>query len=484
MDINSILNDGPPTIERCPSSRKMSSSQRADSISSTTPSMNNYSPKTNGHTISTSTTTPTSIDSRPRSSGNSILRPLPEKPVVIVAPSSKRKRENGESRPKKRRLRERPLWAQKIPERIHSGISWHMLPKASVNGQKISNRGVEPEIRNSPGPQLKPGPVVVPPLNPFGSTYCNTTPGDELTRNVADFLYVQIGPLLNILPAANVEIEAKLGRIINRDTDERVVLPVQTEAVMTPNPGGLRTIFQSSMAEEEHIRFNQQLNAHTTQIPGPNGKTHERVLDIDSFWHLPRAEALAHIPGHLQPYILGPGNQPVKLRLTHSWYDTTTAAAATKKTTPTKSHLGPEKACIIKRRLQNLDIYNPRWPFDWRISINIEYPYPGPRHGLEPATETNGTTRVRDRAKNRLKYFYPVCDIDFTKVTSVPAGEVPGNASWEEHEHELEVELRSEFVFEQLGVLRRNAHASRYEDLVRVLVDNVRVLTRSLGGRV
>ena len=60
----------------------------------------------------------------------------------------------------------------------------------------------------------------------------------------------------------------------------------------------------------------------------------------------------------------------------------------------------------------------------------------------------------------------------------------PGDlSSREEYEYELEVELGSGQVYEQVDGLRRGQRGSRYEDLVRVLVDNVRVLTRSLGGR-
>ena len=64
----------------------------------------------------------------------------------------------------------------------------------------------------------------------------------------------------------------------------------------------------------------------------------------------------------------------------------------------------------------------------------------------------------------------------------MPAGELPGSASWEDNEHELEVELHSARLYEQLDLMRRRSPATRYEDLVRMLVDNVRVLTRSCGA--
>ena len=469
MDLSSILNtntnDNAPSAERRPLSAKMPSPRRADSMSSTTPTSNLHSPHTNGRTASSSTITPVE---RPHGSDNK-THELPARPEASFVVTTKRKRENGEQKPKKRRAQEAPLWAQKIPERAQSGLSWHMLPKAAaINIAKPSyTPAPEQAAATSASPaQTQPQAVAGLPIHPFGSTYCNTVPADEVTRKVADFLYMAIGQLLDVLPSTNIEIEAKLGRIINRDTEDRVILPVQTEAVMTPNPNGLRTIFRSSMTEEEHMHFNKHLNTASISVPGPNGKTHERIQEIDSFWQLPRAEAIANIPAHLHSYVLGPGNAPVKVRISHAWNDTGRAS---------------EKACIIKRRISNIDIYNPNWPFDWRISVNIEYQYTGNRSALEPAVEGNGT-RAADRAKNRLKYFYSVCDIDFTKVTAVPAGEVPGSASWEDNEHELEVELHSARLYEQLDLMRRRSPATRYEDLVRMLVDNVRVLTRSCGS--
>ena len=63
------------------------------------------------------------------------------------------------------------------------------------------------------------------------------------------------------------------------------------------------------------------------------------------------------------------------------------------------------------------------------------------------------------------------------------SGGAGGDASREEYEYELEVELGSTKVYEQVDGLKKGRGGSRYEDLVRVLVDNVRVLTRSLGAR-
>jgi hypothetical protein len=53
----------------------------------------------------------------------------------------------------------------------------------------------------------------------------NILPSDELTRFISDFIFVN----LNEEGLENLEIEAKLGRIIDVNTNDRIRLPVQTE---------------------------------------------------------------------------------------------------------------------------------------------------------------------------------------------------------------------------------------------------------------
>ena len=53
----------------------------------------------------------------------------------------------------------------------------------------------------------------------------NILPSEELTRFISDFIFVN----LNEEGLDNLEIEAKLGRIIDVNTNDRIRLPVQTE---------------------------------------------------------------------------------------------------------------------------------------------------------------------------------------------------------------------------------------------------------------
>lgn len=121
------------------------------------------------------------------------------------------------------------------------------------------------------------------------------------------------------------------------------------------------------------------------------------------------------------------------------------------------------KAQIIKSRIADLEIYNPNSDFDYRISVSIESPWEG-----DPQWLTEMTDGGRDRKKDRMSYRHMAYQIDLTQV-SYP------NTS--EKEHELEVEISTEQV--RLAIANLQAQRpSRYGDLVRGFIDNVRILCR------
>lgn len=125
--------------------------------------------------------------------------------------------------------------------------------------------------------------------------------------------------------------------------------------------------------------------------------------------------------------------------------------------------LGSVKAQIIKTRIADLEVYNPNSDFDYRISISIESPWDG-----EPSWLTEMTDGGRDRKKDRMSYRHMAYQIDLTQVSYPHSSE---------KEHELEVEISTEQIRIQLGNLKAG-QPSRYEDLVRGFLDNVRILCR------
>lgn len=91
-----------------------------------------------------------------------------------------------------------------------------------------------------------------------------------------------------------------------------------------------------------------------------------------------------------------------------------------------------------------------------------------------------GAERVhgeKERNKDRVSYRHQeLYQIDLTQVI-VPED---GNGGVARKEHELEVEVSSEEIRRQ-GLLARDGQGNRYEEVVKGLIDNVRVLARACG---
>jgi hypothetical protein len=122
------------------------------------------------------------------------------------------------------------------------------------------------------------------------------------------------------------------------------------------------------------------------------------------------------------------------------------------------------KATIIKSRIVDLEVYNPRCEFDYRISISVESPWEGNPKWLENADDNK-----QDRRKDRISYRHRAYQVDLTQVKyeNVAA----------KLEHELEVEISTDVIRMEIDKAK-SGQADGYMDLVRGFVDNVRILCR------
>lgn len=77
---------------------------------------------------------------------------------------------------------------------------------------------------------------------------------------------------------------------------------------------------------------------------------------------------------------------------------------------------GKEIARIVKVRCADLDVYSPRTPFDWRVSVNIEMSVDGDLWNMVDPSSTNG--KRHERNKDRMSYRHLAYQIDLTQVTS------------------------------------------------------------------
>ncbi|KAI1122025.1 CYTH-like domain-containing protein [Nemania abortiva] len=295
---------------------------------------------------------------------------------------------------------------------------------------------------------------------PWEPTIEASKPIDVISRSIADFFVFNVlqGPSPTELRArgAQFEIEAKLGTIIDKSTNDRIDLRVQAGECIIGE--GARIAFRSSMTENQHRVLNEYLNEQVkaSMFPRPPRVPVQYVhrRQTDRFFELP-----AHLRQRLPPSVanlLSP-NAPLKARVS---YDQKT---------------GNILAKIVKARVADLHIHMSHMPLDCRISINIEWDWDGPPQEIEQGQIPN-KDRQPDRNKDRLSYTHGFYQIDLTQVTQGPHSS-HGQAGLPSKEHELEIELESRVLYEH-GHLLMKGEPNRYADLVDGLIDNVRVLAR------
>ncbi|KAJ3551657.1 hypothetical protein NPX13_g11310 [Xylaria arbuscula] len=299
---------------------------------------------------------------------------------------------------------------------------------------------------------------------PWEPTIENAKPIDFISRSLADFFVFNVlhGPNPAELRSrgATFEIEAKLGTIIDKSTNDRIELRIQGGECIIGEEA--RIAFRSSMTEDQHRVLNEYLNAQvTSSMLARNSATEPRVpvqyihrRQTDKFYDLPpnlRQRIPPSIANLLQQ------NGPLKARVS---YDQKTGNVIAK---------------IVKARVADLHIHMAHMPLDCRISVNIEWDWDGPAEEIE-SNQIPNKDRQPDRNKDRLSYTHGFYQIDLTQVTRENPG-AQGHAGAPTKEHELEIELESRVLYEHGHLLMKN-EPNRYADLVDGLVDNVRVLAR------
>lgn len=191
----------------------------------------------------------------------------------------------------------------------------------------------------------------------------------------------------------NYEVEAKLGRFIDRNTESRISLPVMNTCgrqvglyrlnpVLVLRPGDWYR-FEAEISVQHHRAFNELLNK---QVPLRAKHRHEKTLDT------------IYITPHRQ-----------KVRISR------------------EQESGRILGSIEKRRIADLSLHLPLAAFDVRISINTE------TQTAIPNEEALKSWRMEtERRKDRISYdFNHFFQVDLTQV--IPRASPP--------KYELEIEV-------------------------------------------
>lgn len=239
---------------------------------------------------------------------------------------------------------------------------------------------------------------------PFAPNINAITPPAPITKQIADFLYVTViarGDWNQLMShKIAIEVEAKLGTLIDKSTNQRLELPIASEAVLTHGMSS-KVAFRSEMQEEVFKKGNQFLNDATRQsLETPARVDYKHRKEVDSFHHLPGSR-LNELPPAMQSLLNTPAtrNRGLKVRVSHD------------------QKTGKEIARIVKARVADLDVYFPTSQLDCRISVNLEMDFEGDLP-IDAGIKKAANDEEGDRRKDRLSYKQSGYTIDLTQVFS------------------------------------------------------------------
>lgn len=279
----------------------------------------------------------------------------------------------------------------------------------------------------------------------YAPSITGTVPYEDLTRRVSTWIYAVLLKSVAKADYKDIELEFKLGRIIHKETDKRISLPITTESAI--NPDNKDYVFVPGVEQHMYnsvIRFIDDLM-----------KPHDLLRKAEKF----KTIALK-IEDH--SYSVGAAREnhgiPRRVRVSKD------------------SKTGRETA-IEKVRVSDLWISFPNELVDLKISLSLEKKVANDDK-LQKLQATHNPDSIR--IKHRVSYIHPAtsCLIDITRIVN---GKEPLNPPTYEVECEL---LTPELLerFRKLLVEVENGPTGEagiaYEELVRCFVDNGRVIAR------
>ncbi|KAF2858737.1 mRNA triphosphatase CET1 [Piedraia hortae CBS 480.64] len=277
----------------------------------------------------------------------------------------------------------------------------------------------------------------------------------DLDREVTDWLSFHLSNFNGIgydPTQGAIEIEAKLGHLIDRGTNERIQFPVRNMTVLE-QMWFESDRFECRLTESQHAFeagnafLNQMTRESHTEGRVPLEYSHPRSQDV---FHPLSARGRELLPAAFRNLNLH--GRDLNLRTT------------------TDVKTGIVTARIVKINLAHMHIYSPHSNYDARISINLEVDLNRPE--LEPFTdlvEAPSAERPAQPARNkdRCSYKHLAYQIDLTRVDV--ANTTP--------KYELEVEVEAAVLREQI----RMRTFRGYNAVISGFLENIVHLMRLRG---
>jgi hypothetical protein len=278
-------------------------------------------------------------------------------------------------------------------------------------------------------------------------------PITSLVKKVMDWLYMSLSANADIglnPREGAIEIEAKIGTLVDGDNRDRLALPV-TSATVLDQRTSERTRFESQMLEAAHKKMNEFLNRLTqnaANTPGRKKIEYTHTRETDSF------RTLNDAGKNLLPATLMKRNPRKDLKLRTSRRDKDGAVTAR----------------IVKMQLSQLQIHSPHDSYDVRISMNLEVNLDQPELDTNAITDdpTPSNPAQPGRKKDRVSYKHLAYQTDLTRVDTEGAGHP---------KYELELELDANKLREQQQLLA-TGQDNGFQAMVEGFMDNLTLLMR------
>jgi len=277
-----------------------------------------------------------------------------------------------------------------------------------------------PPTKEEPPPKPEPGPKTI-----LGRPRVS----DDRTLALVDMLF-------RTVQSADVEVEAKIGLIMDRETGKRGHLPLlATEVCLNSEVADRQIMFESTLDVQVFKILNGTLNARV-QSAG-SGVSYKRTRESDIYYD-------------------------GKLRLSRSW-----DKAANRFSSPEDSR------AQRKIKLAHLNYLSPSsCPHDIRVSASKE-------ESLSPR-DVEGRRATKERLKDRLSYEFNEVSVDITTVHMYQSIDPKtlerlGEAPVVTYEVEVEILPRAN-LFDACN----NRDRRRVEFLAQEVLDTTRMLTQEI----
>ncbi|RCK62521.1 mRNA-capping enzyme subunit beta [Candida viswanathii] len=275
-------------------------------------------------------------------------------------------------------------------------------------------------------------------------------PPSSLTRTIAEWIYANFA---NIEDKSKryVELELKLGKIIDKRTGNRLDLSVVTECIYTDHSNTRFEMEVEEIAWKEIKKYFDELERLYQEDKREKQTTRKfNMLDsdnTDTFYQLG-----------------GKGEHLRKVRIS-------------------KDNLlsPPRYTAIQKERIADLYIHNPQCMYDLRLSLSLETPVP--EGNIETIMSKNQPMMTREKKRTTYTHAPTITQFDLTRVLIPRESKNKAGKKIIQHDIKYEVELEVDTleIFSAIDKITSGVDNFRLEELVEVYLNNARVLNNRVN---